>query len=275
MSDLKTRLLSAAALLPGVLLLVYIGQWPYILLIAAVTLLAGREYVQMLTHKGYPLSLPVLWGFILFWLAAAVWGDGDWVTPGLTGLYLFSVLWSLFRRARGATTRYPTVEWALLAAGGTYIGVTGAYLLRVRALPGGLWWTLTALLIIWVGESAAYFIGSRWGRHKIAPAVSPGKSWEGFAGELVSSVLTGLLLGWLWPAVAGSPLTLTPATGALLGGMLSLLTPAGDFFVSMIKREVGVKDTSALIPGHGGMFDRIDSLLWTGFLTWTVVQLLG
>ncbi len=262
-------------LLPLVLTVVCIGQWPYILLIVIVTLLAGREYVRMLERKGYHLSLPLLAAFILFWLIEAVWGDGTWLTPGLAGLCLASVMWVLLRRALGPATLYPTVEWALLWAGSVYVGITGSYLLRLRVLPDGLWWVLTALIIIWVGESAAYFVGSRWGRHKMAPSVSPGKSWEGFAGELMSSVLVGLFLGWLWPVLTRQPLALTAAKGALLGGVLSVLTPAGDFFVSMIKREVGVKDTSALIPGHGGMFDRIDSLLWAGFLTWVVVQLLG
>ncbi len=267
--------MSAVALLPLVLAIVCVGQWFYILLIASVMLLAGREYAQMIERKGYQLSLPLLWGLILFWLVAAIWGDDTWVVPGLAVSCILSALWSLMRRAVSPTALYPTVEWALLLAGGVYLGVTGTYLLRLRMLPDGLWWILTALFIIWVGESAAYFVGSRWGKHKIAPTISPGKSWEGFWGEVLSAIMVGLFLGWLWPLVAGVPLTLTPAKGALLGGILSVITPAGDFFVSMIKREVGVKDTSTLIPGHGGMLDRIDSLLWTGFLTWVVVQLLG
>lgn len=186
---------------------------------------------------------------------------------------LLTAGWILYRRHRHPTVADPTAEWALTLAGGMYLGIGGAYLWHMRALPDGLWWTLTTLPIVWISESMAYFVGRRWGRHKMSPTISPGKSWEGYAGEVVSGTLTGLLLGWLWPSVASGAIGLTPLKGLVLGAIISALTTGGDFFVSVIKREVGVKDTGTLIPGHGGVFDRIDSLLWVGFVTWAIATL--
>ncbi|HOT93441.1 MAG TPA: phosphatidate cytidylyltransferase [Anaerolineae bacterium] len=271
---MKTRFISAIILLPTVIAIIVIGSWPYILLISVATLLAGVEYIQMLKRKDYTLAWPCVFGFNLLWLADALWGNGQWLAPGMAGLTLLTAGWLLYRRQRHPEVTAPTAEWALTLAGGTYLGIGGAYLLRMRALPDGLWWTLTALPIVWVSESAAYFVGRRWGRHKMSPTISPGKSWEGYAGEVISGILMGGLCGWLWPAVAQQALSVTPGRGFLLGLVIAALTTAGDFFVSVIKREVGVKDTGTLIPGHGGMFDRIDSLLWTGFVTWTFVTLL-
>ena len=196
-----------------------------------------------------------------------------WFTPTLAIAAILTACWILYRRHQQPDIANPTEEWALTLAGGLYLGIGGAYLLRIRALPMGLWWTLTALPIVWVGESMAYFCGRAWGRHKMAPSISPGKSWEGYVGEVFSGCLTGLLLGWLWSAVAQSSTGPTAGKGLLLGFIVSTLTTAGDFFVSMIKREVGVKDTGTLIPGHGGVLDRIDSLLWTGLITWIFVTL--
>ncbi len=271
---MKTRIISVAVLLPVVVAILVIGSWPYVLLIAAATLLACVEYVHMLRRKGYTLALPCVSAFDLLWLADGLWGKGQWLAPAMAVLLLLTTGWILFRRYRYPTIEAPTAEWALTLAGGTYLGIGGAYLLRMRMLPDGLWWTLIALPVVWVSESAAYFFGRRWGRHKMAPSISPGKSWEGYAAEVISGVGTGLLLGWLWPVVARQSLDVTPGKGALLGLVIATLTTAGDFFVSIIKREVGLKDTGNLIPGHGGIFDRIDSLLWTGIVTWLFVTFL-
>jgi phosphatidate cytidylyltransferase len=270
---MRTRIISVAILLPVVIIIILVGQWPYALLLSTLMLLAGIEYVQMLRRKAYTLALPGVFAFSLLWMADALWGDGAWLAPGLAALTLLTAGWILYRRHRYPTTADPTAEWALTCAGGMYLGIGGAYLWRMHALPDGLWWTLTALPVVWISESMAYFVGRRWGRHKMSPTISPGKSWEGYAGEVISGTLAGLLFGWLWPAVAPGVLTLTPLKGLALGAVISALTTAGDFFVSIIKREVEIKDTGTLIPGHGGIFDRIDSLLWAGFVTWVVVTL--
>lgn len=267
---LKKRVLSAAILLPIVVAAVLLGGWPFTILILVAVLAASVEYTQLLQRCGYRLPWPLVAAGIVLWLADAIWHLEPWLAPALALLALGGGTWQLFRRGEA-----PTATWALTLAGGLYLGLGGAYLIRLRALPDGLWWTLTALPVVWVADSGAYAIGRRWGRHKMAPTISPGKSWEGYAAEVVSGLLAGLCFGWLWPLVAGQPqLTLTPWRGLVLGGLLAVLTPLGDLFESMIKREAGVKDSSNLIPGHGGVFDRIDSLLWTGILAWGYLTLL-
>ena len=121
--------------------------------------------------------------------------------------------------------------------------------------PAGPAWSLFALFIVWIADSGAYFVGVRFGKHKLAPRISPGKSWEGFAGGLVATLLLALacapLLGVAW-----TDLSLL----LLLTAVTALVSVAGDLFESLLKRHAGAKDSSQLIPGHGGVLDRLDSL---------------
>lgn len=267
---MKTRIISAAVLLPVAIAAIVYGGWPFTLLVTVAIGAASWEYVQMLRRKGYTLSPVWMWLIILIWLADARFGLGEWLRLGLALVMLAASGWQVLRRSKVD----PTASWALPLAGGLYLGIGGAYLLRLRLGVDGLWWVLLALPVVWIGDSAAYFVGRRYGQHKMIPAVSPGKSWEGYAAEVVGGLTAGALLGWVWPHVAGGALTLNWWRGLLVGGLLAAATPLGDFFISLIKREVGVKDSGNLIPGHGGALDRIDSLLWTGVLTYAALQLL-
>ena len=266
---MKVRVLSAVFILPLVAILLLRGGWLFILLVISFVMVAGFEYKRMLGRKGYLISLPIIWSLILLWMAAAYWQEIRILEPGLALIILTGAGRQL---TSGSRTTEPTASWALTLAGGIYLGVGGFYLQRLRAQPDGLWWLLSALIIVWVADTGAYVVGRRWGRHKMAPQISPGKSWEGYGAEIVTGVLLGTLCGIFGLAI--SSWQLTPFWGGMLGLLLALVTPLGDFFVSMIKREVGVKDTSSLIPGHGGAFDRLDSILWAGILTWFFRELL-
>ncbi|MBN1922143.1 MAG: phosphatidate cytidylyltransferase [Anaerolineae bacterium] len=267
---MKTRIISAAVLLPVAIIAIILGGWPFTLLITVAVLLAGMEYTQLVCRKGYEVSPVWTWLITLIWLADARWALGEALMLGLALLTLLISGWQVLRRSKVD----PTASWALSLAGGLYLGMGGAYLLKLRLGVDGLWWVLTAIPAVWLADSMAYFVGRRYGRHKMIPAVSPGKSWEGYVAGVVSGVLTGALLGLLWPRLAATALTLNWWRGMVVGGILAAIAPLGDFFVSVIKREVGVKDSGNLIPGHGGAFDRIDSLLWTGVLTWALLKLL-
>ena len=131
-------------------------------------------------------------------------------------------------------------------------------LVQLRQL--GPWPLLGLMAVVWIADIAAYFSGRAFGKHKLAPQISPGKTWEGAAGAVVGVVAYGLLLRGLNPPLA--------ALGGLLGATLALLlltsvSIAGDLFESLLKRQAGIKDSSQLLPGHGGVLDRIDSLTST------------
>ncbi len=270
---MKTRIISIVVLLPIVIVAIIVGDWVLTLLLALIIMLAGHEYAEMLRSRGYRIYLFGVWGMSLLWIADAFWATSSLLSSGLPALTLSMAAWEVFR-TRGEV-RTPVENWALTLAGGIYLGVGGSYLVRLRMLPDGLWWLLTALFIVWLGDSAAYLIGRRWGRHKMTPTISPNKSWEGYAAEIAFGVATGVLLAYLWSLIAGKSLALTPVTGGGLGLSLAVLVPLGDFFISLIKREVNTKDTGQLIPGHGGFLDRLDSPIWAGFLTWVFVILIS
>ena len=271
---MRVRILSAAVLLPLAISFIIFGGWVFAFLIAALSFLACAEYVQLLKIKSYTLGLPAVLALCAVWQASAIWGEGEWFTPTLAAIVTLITFWELIQRHRNPEKMNPTSHWALTLAGGLYIGIGSSFLLRLRGLEDGLWWTFTALPIIWVSESGAYVIGKRYGKHKMSPTISPGKSWEGYAAQVASGLLTGGIAGWVLPIWAGGVAGLNIWTGMGMGLLLSSLSTTGDFFVSMIKREVGVKDSSSLIPGHGGAFDRLDSVLWAGGLAWALVKLI-
>jgi phosphatidate cytidylyltransferase len=159
-------------------------------------------------------------------------------------------------------------DWAMTLAAPVYVGGLMAFGVLLRDLvPGGLAWTLAGVAMVWANDSAAYFGGRLWGRTPLSPTLSPKKTREGFLAGLVASVLLAALLPALaraWPAPEQlAPLGLVPAWQlALLGAAVALVAPLGDLAKSFLKRQVGVKDSGNLFPGHGGVLDRTDSLLF-------------
>jgi phosphatidate cytidylyltransferase len=162
-------------------------------------------------------------------------------------------------------------DFAVTLAGIIYLGWIGAYMISVRDLPEGKWWLLVVLPAVWLADSGAYLVGVRFGRHKIAPRLSPKKSWEGYIGGIFFAVLGTPLFVALWRVGAGPDTTLTLTAGAWIGLAMGLLTIFGDLGESMLKRQVGAKDSGNLLPGHGGALDRIDSWLWAGVIGYYLV----
>lgn len=156
-----------------------------------------------------------------------------------------------------------------LILGVLYVAGFGSHIVLLRALPDGVFWTFALLAATWFNDTLAYFVGHLWGRHRLAPALSPSKTWEGWGGGLVGSAIGIFFFRWILP----NPLSTGEALGlALLAGLVG---PIGDISESLLKRSVGVKDSGHLIPGHGGVLDRIDALLFNGplfyyFALWVV-----
>jgi phosphatidate cytidylyltransferase len=146
---------------------------------------------------------------------------------------------------------------AIVLFGVLYVGLTLGALAGTRALPAGEWLVLFVALVTWAGDTGAYYAGSLWGRHLLAPRVSPKKTVEGLLGGLVLSVLAALLArAWFLP-------DFSLADALILGVLLTGAGLLGDLSESAIKRSAGVKDSGGILPGHGGMLDRLDSLLFT------------
>lgn len=244
------RLLSAIILIPIVVGATYAGGLWFFALIVLVASMAGYEFFQMMRQGGYKPSL--FWGLILIWLLLADARYPAWqlARPALTGVIVLSLSWQLFQK--DAAT--PTVDWALTIAGALYLGWMPGHFISLRDAPRGLEWMALTLLSTWGADSGAYFIGRSLGRHRFFPRLSPKKTWEGTVGGWFCGVAVTLLVGLY--------IGLGLVHSLVLGALVSVFLPLGDLAVSMMKRQVGVKDTSGLIPGHGGMLDRIDSLLF-------------
>lgn len=135
-----------------------------------------------------------------------------------------------------------------------YVAFSAGFYLALTGSAGGEWWTLAALIIVVFTDVGAYASGLRFGRHKLAPVISPGKTWEGFAGSLVVAIAFGAVLA---PLMLQQPWWV----GAIMGLLLALVGTVGDLTESLIKRDLGIKDISTWLPGHGGFLDRLDSIL--------------
>ncbi len=185
----------------------------------------------------------------------------------LVTAFTFFFAWIYFL-LRGPLGQAPTLA-AHLLTGLLYGGIGMTALSAVRLGPDGAWWGLVALLITWVNDTAAYFAGRFLGKHKLYPAVCPNKTWEGFFGGMVGTVI-GLFVfrfGW-FP-------TLTVLDCVVLGILAGIIGPLGDLSESMLKRAYNVKDSGRIIPGHGGLLDRIDALLFNSALLYAYLVLRG
>jgi phosphatidate cytidylyltransferase len=257
-------------LLPIGLAVIAWGGWLYYGLIALILGLAAYEYVKLFRAGSLqPAGIFVIGATLLLAIQRAVSGfELSHLTISL--LILLAMIYHLFQYERGS--EHAATDFAVTISGILYIGWLGAYLISLRMLPDGLWWLLTVLFAVWLADTGAYLIGSRFGRHKMTPRLSPKKSWEGYLGGILFSVPGTALLAYLWPVWAAPGLTVTPLRAALIALVLSVLTILGDLGESMIKRQVGVKDSGDLLPGHGGIFDRIDSWLWAAAIGYYLVS---
>ncbi|MBI2956121.1 MAG: phosphatidate cytidylyltransferase [Acidobacteria bacterium] len=263
--DLLKRVLTAAILIPAVVALVlWAPRWLFLLGVLPVALLALWEFLEMASRVGTaPARLPVYLLSVGVWTVAAYRPEELFAAVVAASFLLFAV--SLLRREMTAE-----VFWA--AATGIfsllYLGVPWALAIDLRAGPQGQWALLYLLLLIWVGDTAAYFAGRGFGRHKLAPGISPGKTVEGTVASLLLTVAAGFYLFRAWfPDMAA-------VHGVLLPLVVNVAGQVGDLAESALKRSAGVKDSSALLPGHGGVLDRVDALLFALPALWYYWSLL-
>jgi phosphatidate cytidylyltransferase len=257
--NLARRVGTAAVALPALLALMFWG--PPLAMVAVVALAAFLglwEFNALLAARGVrPFRL--VGGLV----AAAVFAEvvfvdapALWAVPVLP-VALLLLLGAMLQRADDIPSAVPAAAATLLGA--CYLGGLGGALAALRAMPPadlGAWRLTLLLAIIMSADTLAFFAGSAFGRHKLAPRISPGKTLEGLAGGLVGGILAALVVRRL--GLPSLPLVDAIALGAVVAG----LGVVGDLAESLLKRWAGVKDSGALFPGHGGMLDRLDSLLF-------------
>ena len=260
---LLKRILTGAALIAAVLAaLFWAPAWLFFLVLVPFGLLALWEYLELVARTG---STPARWP--VYAAALGVWAVAAWfprhLMPAVIGGVLVLLLSALGRRQATAEILPASAASAFALL---YIGVPFAFLLDLFA-GHGYRIVLCLFLLVWVGDSAAYFVGRALGRHKLAPVLSPGKTVEGTAASLAATVAVGY---WLLPAWFG----LNAAHAFLLPVIVNVAAQLGDLAESALKRSAGVKDSSTLLPGHGGVLDRVDSLLFAAPALWYYWNLL-
>ena len=254
---MRRRAVTAAVAIPIILLVLYLGTVAVACLAAAAAAVAGWELAGM---AGRPPGWRRNAG-LMFWPAAVVavvamrasgaWSGSWWpVTAAFVSGAALAAVWFVVLPPRASSLWRPTV--AVLAA--AYFGLLLAHAPAIRALPEGFDWLLIGLHTTFIADTAALFVGRAWGRHRMAPRISPRKTWEGAAGGVAGSVgIAVILVAVLHP---GTSLW----AAALLGLAAAVAGIVGDLAVSSLKRSVGLKDSGTLLPGHGGILDRLDSL---------------
>ena len=250
MNPLLSRVLVAIAALPAVLGLVWLGGWWLWTLAAVVTVLALHEYFTLVR----PLRPHVLGGYAgaLAALLGVALGGIDWMLAGFLATLTLSFVVQGFAGSRSS----PSVALGSTVLGVAWIALGIGHIVLLRDLEeNGRLAAYTLLLTVWAADTAAYFVGRLIGRHKLAPTLSPGTTWEGFVAGSAAAVFvafislyqTGFVDGW---------------RSLVLGGVIAVSALLGDLFESGLKREAGVKDSGRLLAGHGGVLDRVDAFLF-------------
>ncbi len=266
------RSLTALVVIPIVLAVLWLGGWWAFAATALLTVLAIRELHTMMLHKGYhPVILVSLALSFLFLVAAMLPQQRlPLLEIGISAALLLSFPFLFVReKLEGAM-----VDWSLTIAIAIYLGWPISVMLLLRGFPvgfnhnDGLWWLLTVFGGVWGFDTGAFFAGHFFGRHKLAPNISPGKTWEGVFGGLIFSVIAAILFTTL-------PMGVPWYLAVLLGLLVGMAATLGDLAESLIKRQTGVKDSGEFFPGHGGILDRIDSLLFAVLVVYIFAQLIG
>lgn len=266
---LYKRVLVIVVLLPIFLPLIILGGYYFAAAIVLITALAAWEYIKVMRTSSYQPSPWIVLPFVIALNLGRAWNNFESAPALLSLAFLAAMTVHLIAFEKGRDLA--ATDMGVTLGGVLYLGWIGAYLISLRNLPNGAFWLMLCLLTVWLADSGAYFIGKRWGRHSLSPRLSPKKTWEGFWAGMAGGIVGGTLLGWGLGVWAGPQSGITPLVGLVLGVALSILTPLGDLGESMIKRQAGVKDSSNLLPGHGGVLDRIDSWLWAGVISYYLV----
>ena len=268
---LRQRVVSAVVFVPVLFASIWFGNPWFSIVVAVAALLGVIEFYTMVGRRGWqPLTFfGTLWTLFFIFNAyyAPQYSSNNihiLVTSALiASTVALSLVWVLFLRSSGEKVM---VSWAASVAGIFYMGWLLSYWVLIMNSYGGDWngrdWIILALFSTFAVDTTAYFIGRAWGRHKMAPTVSPGKTWEGAAGGLVGAIVAVIALALLLD------IDISYSEMVILGLLIAVFAQLGDLAESKLKRSMGVKEAGNLIPGHGGILDRLDSIVFTGVVVY-------
>jgi len=265
------RVLTALVLIPLVLFLVFLGphwQWLFTLAVACVAALAGWEFLGLADHAGATSPRIV----VTLALIALFFGNFEWPDWTATLFVILSLILlvycTFFRPVDQMITDSASSVLCLV-----YIGLTLTALPTLHAASNGPSLVTFLLCVVWAGDIAALYVGRAWGRHKLAPRLSPGKTWEGTIASIFGSLLiTVCLLALASELESLNVSRLFYPDGYVywlsLAALINVAAQIGDLVESALKRSAGVKDSGTILPGHGGVLDRIDALLLAAPVLW-------
>ena len=246
---MTTRIISGVVLAVLAVVLVLHGGLIYFFVMLALALIGLSEFYRLVkTYRPLPLAGFVAVGVMLY----MAWFHTPFGLLGALALafLLVALLGLLIGPKHGVSVRMAVTLLGIL-----YVGLGFSALLMLRRLDGGAAAVLTVIFGTWAGDTMAYFTGRFFGSTPMAPKLSPKKTWEGFAGGAIGTILLVVFIGLYTD--------LGPADSLALGAVIAVTGPLGDLFESLIKRDVQIKDSGRGIPGHGGVLDRFDALMWT------------
>ncbi|TCS93171.1 phosphatidate cytidylyltransferase [Hazenella coriacea] len=256
---MKQRIITGVIGASGFLLLLWLGSWWYTSLLFLSALIGFIEFAQMkqISWKKPQVLLGLLTIGLIFLHGLAQQETGflerfqQMPDPVIIGLVLYLIFIVLSRN------HFDIHQMAFLFVGAVYIGIGFSYMMQMVWKPNGFVISLLVIFITWSSDSGAYFIGRKWGKKKLWPQISPNKTMEGSIAGIVSGILISIFMFMIIPELGGL------FTAMITGLMISIAGQMGDLIESAWKRTMGIKDSGSLLPGHGGVLDRFDSLLFS------------
>ena len=245
----------------------WFGDPIFSIFIAAIAILGSFEFFPLIgVTKIHPITIFGTIGVLLFIIMAHF--EMKYTAPLLTASVALPLIWLVFQ----SDTKNAAINWAWLIVGILYLGWMLSHFVPMRLLESGRDWVILTIVGNVVSDTVAFHCGLKWGRHRMAPRISPAKSWEGAVAGFIGSIAVVIILGTFLPT-----LKLPYWQSAVLGILIGIFAPLGDLAESLLKRSTGVKDSGNCMPGHGGILDRLDSILFTVvvvyyFVTWVVIQ---
>ncbi|NIV13436.1 MAG: hypothetical protein GWN62_19770 [Aliifodinibius sp.] len=267
------RLLVALILLPIGLWALFSSDISFAVFMILVCLIAGWEYDKMFRIGGYQPAKTSILGAVALSLGSVTILKSVVPLEYLIPFIFIAAAYHLWKYENGRDEA--VLDLTISLAGIFYLGVLGSYFMAIRVLTGGEWWVFTVLTCVWWADVGAYMIGKNFGRHALAPRLSPKKTWEGYLSGIVFTLVgSPLLLKFYWLMDFNVPQEITIPRVMVLAAVMGILPPLGDLTISMFKRYFKIKDTGRILAGHGGMLDRIDSWLWGVSIGYYLVTIL-